>query len=430
MDNIFRGEAILKEDFIKRLPKLTEIIEKDLLLEPLTAETVVNAANILAEEINKKDVVKNLVALGIPEWTSTQYVEVIVNSLKREELLKKVRAELGQNPFGWMEVSNSVKEKNYPLGVLMHIGAGNALGLSAFSVIEGLLSGNINILKLPENEAGLSSKILLRLIEIEPKLKPYIYVIDVSSKNTEIIKKFIEISNAVTVWGSDEAIQAIRQLAPPSLPIIEWGHRLSFAYFTENEHIQRDLEGLALDICLTDQLYCSSPQCVFYETDNINELDTFANSLSICIDHIATKYPSSVRPINVQAQITLTKELLKMEEILGEKRLITDDEKQYSVMIDYNAELKASPLFRNIWVMPIKRHNLLGLLRKHKGHLQTVGLSCKTEAFNEISNIFYASGVNRITTCGHMSENYSGEPHDGVFALSRYVRKVNKRIER
>ena len=268
----------------------------------------------------------------------------------------------------------------------------------------------------------------MRLVEIEPRLKPYIYVLDVSSNNSEVIGKLVEMANAVVVWGSDEAIRAIRKLAPPSLPIIEWGHRLSFAYFTKQENDEKDLAGLARDICLTDQLYCSSPQCVFYETDENKELDNFANRLAKHIENVATEYPALVRLTDVQAQITWTHELVKMEEILEEKRLITDEKKQYGVMVDYNAELKASPLFRNIWAMPIKRENLLRLLRAHKGHLQTVGLSCDKEDFDELSNIVYAAGVNRITSCGHMSVNYSGEPHDGVYALGRYVRKVNRRV--
>lgn len=429
MDNIFRGESISKDDFINKLCELRQGIEADLLLKPLMSDVVIEAAHRLSKEINQQEVVEQLVALGVPKWASEEYVRVTIDSLDRNALLKKLHTELGENPFVWKIVDEGIEERNYPLGVIMHIGAGNALGLSAFSVIEGLLTGNINILKLPENEAGLSSKLLIRLIQIEPRLKPYIYVLDVSSKNSEIISQLIEVANAVVVWGSDETIRAIRQLAPPSLPIIEWGHRLSFAYFTKSENDEKDLQGLARDICLTDQLYCSSPQCVFYETDNREELNKFAYRLSKHIEHVAVQCPAAVRPLEVQAQITLTHERVKMEEILEEKKLIADAKKQYGIMIDYNAELKASPLFRNIWVMPINREKLLGMLRTHKGYLQTVGLSCKNEELDELSNIFYKAGICRVTTCGYMSVNYTGEPHDGIYALGRYVRRVNRRYK-
>lgn len=428
MDNIYRGEAISKEDFLSRLSELEKIIQGDLLLEPLMPEIVIEAAHTLATEINQQEVTQHLVTLGIPKWAAAEYVSVTINSLERNALQKKVHIELGEAPFVWKQFDEGIEEKEHPLGVIMHIGAGNTLGLSAFSVIEGLLTGNINILKLPENEGGLSSMMLMRLIEIEPRLKPYIYVLDVSSKDKDVISQLIEVANAVVVWGSDEAIRAIRQLAPPSLPIIEWGHRLSFAYFTEKENNDEDLHGLAKDICLTDQLYCSSPQCVFYETDDMTELDHFANKLAKHMEAVAEQYPSAARPINVQAQITWIHELVKLEEVLEEKRLISDEKKEFSVMVDYKTELKASPLFRNIWAMPIKREELLGLLRNHKGYLQTVGLSCNKSDFDALSSIFYAAGINRITTCGNMSTNYIGEAHDGIYALGRYVKKINKRV--
>ena len=61
--------------------------------------------------------------------------------------------------------------RRYPLGVLLHVGAGNMEGLPAYSAVEGLLAGNINLLKLPENDNGISSFLLRRLAAIEPRLR-------------------------------------------------------------------------------------------------------------------------------------------------------------------------------------------------------------------------------------------------------------------
>lgn len=427
MDSIFRGEPIYKEDFINKISELKEITASDLLLEPLKPEIVIEAVHTLANEINQEEIVLLLAMQGIPKWASKEFVKVTVESLNKDTLSRKIFIELGENPFVWKRVNDGIEEKEQPLGVIVHIGAGNTLGLSAFSVIEGLLSGNINILKLPENERGISARILIRLVEIEPLLKPYIYVLDVSSKNKQVINQLIQVANGVVVWGSDVAISGIRQLAPPSLPIIEWGQKLSFAYFTKQENDENDLQGLARDICLTDQLYCSSPQCVFYETSNPKELDDFTNRLARYLEAAVCEFPSNERSVDVQAQITLTHELIRMEAILKEKKLITDEQKQYSVMVDYHPELKPSPLYRNIWAMPIKREELFRMLRAHRGYLQTVGLSCNKEDLEELSKIFYAAGINRITPCGSMSNHYVGEAHDGSYPLRRYVRKVNRR---
>ena len=158
MDNIYRGELISKDNFINNLSELKEIIEDDLLLEPLMPEIVIEAAHSLAKEINKQEVVQQLITMGIPKWASEEYVKVTIDSIDRKALQTKVHSELGAKPFMWKTVETGIEEKEQPLGVILHIGAGNALGLSAFSVIEGLLTGNINILKLPEHEGGLSSK--------------------------------------------------------------------------------------------------------------------------------------------------------------------------------------------------------------------------------------------------------------------------------
>lgn len=428
MDNIYRGEPVSRQDFLNRLSQLPSRLQEDLLLEPLTPGVVIEAVDKLLKALSQQEITKELMELGVPKYAAEEYVRITFSSLEKQELFKKVYRELGENPFTWKTTEEDIEEKDQPLGVLLHIGAGNALGISAFSVLEGLLTGNINILKLPENEGGLSSKILLHLAEIEPRLMPYIYVLDVSSKDKEIISALIEAVDAVVVWGSDDAVTAIRQLTPPTVSIIEWGHRLSFAYFSKKEDNEEDLQGLARDICSTDQLYCSSPQCVFYETTDHQELDKFAYKLAKHIESTTKEYPVALKPEAAQAQITWIRQLVSLEEVLEEKKLIIDEDRQYSVMIDYHAELKTSPLFRNIWVMPIERRKLMGILRAHKGHLQTLGLSCNKEEFDELANIFYAAGVNRITSCGHMSVNYSGEPHDGYYAMGRYVRRVNRKI--
>ncbi|XMB66003.1 acyl-CoA reductase [Mycoplasmatota bacterium zrk1] len=428
MDSLFRGELVTKSEFINRLDVYKNVLQDDLLREPISHEVVVEALHKLASKINKDEIVAKLLQMEMPEWAITTYIDQAIKSIERDEVNKKVLRELGAKPFEWKEVTDHIEEKKYPLGVIMHIGAGNALGLSALSVMEGLLTGNINILKLPEHEGGISLDILAMLVEIEPRLKPYIYVINVSSKNEEVISKLVELVDAVLVWGGDEAINALRGLTPPTIKLIEWGHRLSFAYFTKQEYYEMELEYLANDIVHTDQLYCSSPQCVFLETDSKTELDEFAHQLFLSLKKATKKYPSSKRKLDIQSQITWTRELVKAEEVLNEKKLLMDETKEYSVLVDYTPKLIPSPLFRNIWVMPVKRNEVFSMLRKEKGHLQTVGLNCSREELDELSNIFYSAGVNRVMQCGEMSSNYSGEPHDGEFALLKYVRVVNRKI--
>ena len=87
MDNIYRGELISKDNFINNLSELKEIIEDDLLLEPLMPKIVIEAAHSLAKEINKQEVVQQLITMGIPKWASEEYVKVTIDSIDRKALL-------------------------------------------------------------------------------------------------------------------------------------------------------------------------------------------------------------------------------------------------------------------------------------------------------------------------------------------------------
>jgi hypothetical protein len=429
MNSIFRGERVSSSEFLTRLNDLDTIITRDLTLEPLDVNLVIEAANQLVMTFEPSVMALYLEQSGMSKWKAKSFIDATVKGLKKEALTKKVLRELGPEAFQWRCVQNDIYERSYPLGVLMHIGAGNAIGLSALSVLEGLLAGNINILKLPSYEGGISVELLMQLIRIEPRLKPYIYVVDIPSSDKQTLNRIAKLSNALVVWGSSETTAQIRREAPSDLPIIEWGHRISFAYFTKNGQVEEDLYGLAMDICLSDQQYCSSPQCVFYEGDNQEEVNQFALKLAKTLERVSEQYPPGDRAQEIEAQITWIHELIKMEAVLGQKKLIKNLEMGFSVMVDYCTDLKASPLFRNIWLMPIDRGEIVGVLRNHKGYLQTVGLSCSTSEEEELSNAFYLAGVNRVKACGQMHDTYSGEPHDGYYTLGAYVRKVSRHLK-
>ena len=57
----------------------------------------------------------------------------------------------------------------------------------------------------------------------------------------------------------------MRKLAPPGCKLIEWGHRLSFAYLSGWEGM--DLFPLADHIVRTGGLLCSSCQVIYLDTD-------------------------------------------------------------------------------------------------------------------------------------------------------------------
>lgn len=426
MEHIFRGKVISEAERNHYLLKLEETLNKDLLLGPPDIHMVINAIKKLVDQTDFEAFHQQLINMGMSSWKAEDLINTICDGLTPEALILKIKRELGNDFYEWKDVEKNIQERQQPMGVIIHIGAGNVVALSVLSVLEGLLSGNINILKLPSYEGGISFQLLTQLVKIEPRLEPYIYVFDISSRDTDTIKKLGEVADAIIVWGSDEAISGIRMVAPPSLPIIEWGHRISFAYLTPGEHMVEALHQLANEICLSDQQFCSSPQCLFIETDDIDLLEHSALQLQHALDLAREKYPPQPLGIHEQAEVTWTKELIKLEEFGGTQKLVEGKELDFSIMIDYEPSIKASPLYCNIWLMPIKRDEIMKILRVHKGHLQTVGLACGENEFEELTDLFYKAGVNRITSCTAMSHTYIGEPHDGKLSLLQYTRCVSR----
>lgn len=82
-----------------------------------------------------------------------------------------------------------------------------------------------------------------------------------------------------------------------------------------------------------------------------------------------------------------------------------------------DSELELSCLYGNPLVKPLPRNQILSVLRRKKGYLQTAGLICPPESRAVLTEI--------LIQAGKMSDTILGEAHDGEYPLRRYTRTVN-----
>lgn len=337
----------------------------------------------------------------------------------KEGLLKKVKIELGD----LINTPDSLNEDNtrlyVPYGVLFHIAAGNIDLLPAFSVIEGLLVGNINILKLPTGDSGLSIILLNELIKIEPRLKNYIYVFDVSSVEVDTIKFLANLSDLTIVWGGESVAKAARQFVDINTELIVWGHKISFAYIDNN--IEDDeLYDLAKSICLTNQLLCSSIQGVYINTNNKEDLKKFAERFLPIFKDVSNKL--NTLPLTMKAKNFLT---LYNEMLEGNKDSIYKDG-GVSIVLKKDSKLELSLLYQNIWVKALSDDQIIECLKDNKNLLQTVSINKKLANKNIIEEKLFKAGVTRITYLNDNLRMIPGENHDGQYPLRRYIKIVEK----
>lgn len=384
--------------------------------EPITAEMVISACDALYRRAMRGEYDEIVLPLLKLSDISYERFQTMAALFSREELEYKCAVELGE--VGEIPpLKSGIHRKRYPLGILFHIAAGNVDGLPAYSVIEGLLTGNINILKLPAGDNGLSIKLLSELIRFEPALKDYIYVFDVPSTETETLKKFAEIADGIVVWGGDEAVAAARNMADVQTKIIAWGHKISFAYVTE-EASEEDLYRLALHICETNQVLCSSCQGIFVDTEDRAVLETFGEHFFELLKRANGENGKADMGMRGRNTIRLYNDLLENHQ---DRKIFSAE--GVSVVIRQDSELELSYLFRNVWIKALPRRRIIETIKKHKNHLQTCGLLCGAAQRAELADLLARAGIVRITG-SDMSRMVAGEAHDGTYPLREYSRIV------
>jgi hypothetical protein len=422
--NLVNGKITDSNESQAVLDTLSKQISDTLSKGDLDPQTVIDACDRLIRNMDGEKYIDAMEELGIARNTGLEYLRRAKTMFSREYLQARLTRELGaydmnERLYTPLFGDCAVTERLAPLGVLLHIAAGNADGLPAFSVLEGLLTGNINILKLPEVDGGVSVRLLMELIRIEPRLAGYIYVFDYSSKDTKSISKLIDAADAVVVWGGDQAVSALRRLAGPEVRLIEWGHKLSFAYVTDQGLNDETLRGVARNICRTDQLLCSSCQGIFLDTDDMETVYRFCERFLPILEEAANEFPTQAG-IGIVSQVTLELYNEELESHYNGSRIFCG--KGCSVIAYHDSTLQSSIQFRNCWVKPLPRERLLDTLRPYKNHLQTAALLCAEDERPELIEILSKTGIVRVTDGDKMSDTYCGAAHDGESPLRRYMK--------
>lgn len=424
--NLISGAVVTREQSLDALDILQEAICRTLSAVELPLQRLIAACDELSKRLDENTHLSALTALGMThEKALAEFTQAKV-MLSREYIEARLAREFGEIPGAVHEFvpygqTGSVMQAWKPLGVLLHIAAGNVDALPLLSVIEGLLTGNINLLKLPGADDGLTVPLLQELIAIEPLIADYVYVFDFPSSDAESLKKLAQLSSAVIVWGGDAAITAVRQTVHPDTKIIEWGHKISFAYVSGNAS-DESLHGIAFNICDTDQLYCSACQGIYLDTNDMEEVYRFAERFLSILAETAARLKRALSP-SLQAQKTLELYTEELESQSAAKRVFRTP--HCSVIAYPDNRLEPSYMYRNCWVKPLPHAQIIPTLLPYKNRLQTVALVCDEAVRSQLENSLLKTGIVRITSGRDMSEAYCGLPHDGEYPLLRYMKRVS-----
>lgn len=318
-----------------------------------------------------------------------------------------------------------------PLGLLVHVAPGNVPTVAPLSVIEGLLAGNLNVLKTSSQVPPFAQQLLAALLALDASgtLAPFISVVAVPSRQIARLHGLFALADGIAAWGGEAAIASIGALAPSGCRVIDWGHKISFAYLAaECLDDEAVLAAAARDVCLLEQQACSSPQCLYVEVGDRAALFAFAERFARVLARVSAQLPRApgAEPQQQEwAEISTAQLLASLETACSDTtRVFSAPDRSWRVFAEDHPALRASPLFRSIWIKPLQAAQVVDTLRPMRRWLQTAGLAAPVRRIAELSGRLIAAGVTRVTCVGEQLGGYAGEPHDGVYALQRYSRRV------
>ncbi|MHA1819722.1 MAG: acyl-CoA reductase [Promethearchaeota archaeon] len=193
--------------------------------------------------------------------------------------------ELGGKQFleDWV-TQGSIQLHAQPQGVLYHSIAGNAYSVGMMSLYYGMMTKNVNMLKLASEEPYFTVKLAESIADIDRKLAKELAILYWPGRDSEIFDALFNSGyiNCIIAWGGIRSIQDIKRRAYKyGIKVVVHGPKLSYSILSDDifksEEVMRDAaKKLAKDIALWNQKACVSPRVIY-----IKEKPITKDSLSI-----------------------------------------------------------------------------------------------------------------------------------------------------
>ena len=394
--------------------------------------TSTNTEDILDffDEISKKIIERN----GVFQ---KKFSEDGINFLMywfRKNFLKKALSESLRMDQGVLDGYVQLDKKNLiaatPKGIITHWLSGNVPILGLLSLIQGLVTKNINILKISKETGMLIPNFLHEIAKINVKksnnrlikgsdICKNIAVVYFDRNNNYAQEYFSQISDIRVAWGGMDAVESVMNTKKNyGTDDVIFGPKKSFAVIEksqidEESKIDSLCQKLAYDIFQIDQRGCNSPHNVFIEKNSKLGSKFFAERLSIAMKSLANKSPqqyySSLESLNV---------LKKRTEYDMFYEAYYPDSLEWTVLYADNSSIEDSCFNRTIFVKTFKKID--DVLNQCNHLTQSIGVAMENKNLINFARKAALRGVDRFPKIGTMT--LYEVPWDGMYVMDRFVK--------
>lgn len=273
---------------------------------------------------------------------------------------------------------------------IVHIVSGNTPHAAYQTILNGILLGATNLLKLPSQ--GLLD------FKIPDQLQAFVEI------SRELPDHWISQADAMVVFGSDDTIRNFQNLCPLEIPFVGHGHRVGVAIIDDPSPAAAQLA--ARDIGLFNQSGCLSLQTIF-----LNDPRGFGPLLAEAMADFEKENPRGPLSLSDSGAITNLREetrYLIAQDPGGHALWHSPDSTAWTIIFENSSMLALSPGNRTVFLRP-----LLDDFSKFT-HLSGIALHPFEERYNLPSP--------RIFPLGEAQFPPALWPHDGILPLASLVR--------
>jgi hypothetical protein len=273
---------------------------------------------------------------------------------------------------------------------IVHIISGNTPHAAFQTLLNGVLLGAQNLLKLP-------SQTLLDF-EVPIPLRPFVEV------SRELPAHWIPKADAMVVFGSDNTIRQFQSLCPLEIPFVGHGHRIGIAII--DEPTPKAAQLAARDIGLFNQSGCLSLQTIY-----LKDPFAFGPLLAEAMTNFEEQDPRGPLSLSEAGAITNLREetrYLMAQDSKSHALWHSPRSTAWTIIVENNPRLALSPGNRTIFLRPMPDN-----FSKSR-HLSGIAL----HPYEERSNL----PSPRIFPLGEAQFPPALWPHDGILPLASLVR--------
>ena len=362
-------------------------------------------------------------------------LDAVCENLKFESIIKRLKIDLDN--IGYIDDFTYNSEfdgfiKAVPQGVLSHISAGNVFVGAIDTLVQGIITKNVNILKMSSFDPVFPLLFAELLIECDPEAVVYSYFALVPFKGGDKeIESIIKLeSDVVIVYGGKEAVDAYRNNRGLFTKDVEFGPKYSCMVIDSRELARHDVTEIAYlaarDFTMWEQSACSSPHTIFI--DGKENALRFADEMKNAFERLRSEYPFPEINTDEKMEITRTRELARVEQALGNSELIIPavGDQSWSVIVEFHPVFKISCQHRTAFIIVIDSFDqVIESLSGYGKYIQSVGILASHSQLFDYASRLTQLGADRVTEIGAMSRRKHGTPHDGTRGIAEYVKWVS-----